>query len=228
MLWIGVLGGAGKMALAQTVTITDQGAISRDIVASNDQTLSLEGEGRTKIIAGNNNKVQIHGDCLSLKILGNSNSVEVDRVGNIQLVGNSNHVSYISAIEGESPAIANIGRDNEAVRVSALGSPAPSPTVSAVVENAGDIQVVVTTNDTSTHTVQKPRLRLVGSNNSVVFNGVAQELEIDGSNNDVEIDQVSKVVFHGSNNDVTYKQDLSSGEVVSEAHGSNNDVEKGD
>jgi DUF3060 family protein len=61
-----------------------------------------------------------------------------------------------------------------------------------------------------------------------VFTGVAQQLEIEGSNNDVEIDQVTKVIFHGSNNDVTYKQPLSSGEVVSEAHGSNNDVEKAD
>ena len=123
--------------------------------------------------------------------------------------------------------IANIGQDNEAKQIAALGS-ANAPTAAPSPEDSGDVELITLTNDNQTRSINKPHVKLVGSNNSVVFTGIAQQLEIEGSNNDVEIDQVAKVIFHGSNNDVTYKQPLSSGEVVSEAHGSNNDVEKAD
>jgi hypothetical protein len=224
-LSIGVLLATGTISPAQSVTsnapFTDQ-----TLIASNNQTLNLEGDGKPKVITGNNNKVQIHGDCSSLKVLGNSNSVEVERVGDIQMIGNANRVSYLRALGGENPTIANIGQDNEAKKVEALSSVNPSATASASAEESGEVQLVTLTNDNQTRPVNKPHLKLVGSNNSVVFIGVAQQLEIEGSNNDVEIDQVTKVIFHGSNNEVTYKQPLTSGEVVSEEYGSNNDVEK--
>jgi len=217
----------GKNSLAQTVTINSD-LLNQTLIASNNQTLSLNGDGKPKVITGNNNQVQIHGDCSSLKVLGNSNSVEVERVGDIQMIGHSNRVSYLHALVGENPSIANIGQDNAAKQVAAFdaANPSASPAVSSNGQDDGGVQLLTMTNDTSTQAIQKPHVKLVGSNNSVVLTGVAQELEIEGSNNDVEIDQVSKVIFHGSNNDVSYKQPLSSGEVVSEAHGSNNDVEK--
>jgi hypothetical protein len=136
-------------------------------------------------------------------------------------------VSYVRTLNGEGPTIANIGQDNEAKQVAAFAS-ANEPTAAPSQEDTGDIELVTLTNDNQTRPVNKPHVKLVGSNNSLVLTGAAQQLEIEGSNNDVEIDQVTKVIFHGSNNDVTYKQSLSSGEVVSEAHGSNNEVEKGD
>jgi Protein of unknown function (DUF3060) len=221
-LSIGVLMATGKIAPAQSVTI-DVPILNQTLVASNNQTLSLNGDGKPRVITGDNNKIQIHGDCSSLKVIGNSNMVEVERVGDIQMIGGSNRVSYVHTLNGETPTIANIGQDNEAKQVAAIGSdnaPAPSS------EDTSDVQLVTLTNDNQTRPINKPHVKLVGSNNSLVFTGVAQQLEIEGSNNDVEIDQVTKVIFHGSNNDVTYKQPLSSGEVVSEAHGSNNDVEK--
>ena len=128
---------------------------------------------------------------------------------------------------GETASVANIGQDNEAKQIAALGS-TNAPTTAPSPEDSGDVELITLTNDNQTRPINKPHVKLVGSNNSVVFTGIAQQLEIEGSNNDVEIDQVTKVIFHGSNNDVTYKQPLSSGEVVSEAHGSNNDVEKAD
>lgn len=226
VLSIGALMATGTITLAQSVT-ENVPVLNQTLLASNNQTLSLEGDGKPKVITGNNNRVQIHGDCSSLKVLGNGNSVEVERVGDIQMIGNSNHVAYLHALSGETPSIANIGQDNEAKQVSALGSDnfsAASP--APIAENNGDIQLVTLTNDNQTRAINKPHVKLIGSNNAVVFTGVAQLLEIEGSNNDVEIDQVSKVIFHGSNNDVTYKQALSSGDVVSEQHGANNDVEK--
>jgi hypothetical protein len=216
----------GNISLAQSVTI-DAPIINQTIIASNNQTLSLNGDGKPKVITGNNNKIQIHGDCSSLKVLGNSNTVEVERVGDIQMIGNSNHVAYVHALTGESPSVANIGQANEAKQIAALPS-ANGPEASAApsTEDNAEVQLVTLTNDNQTRAVSKPHVRLIGSNNAVVFTGVAEQLEIEGSNNDVEIDQVSKVIFHGSNNDVTYKQSLSSGEVISEQHGANNDVEK--
>lgn len=228
VLSIGALMATGTITLAQSVT-ENVPVLNQTLLASNNQTLSLEGDGKPKVITGNNNRVQIHGDCSSLKVLGNGNSVEVERVGDIQMIGNSNHVAYLHALSGETPSIANIGQDNEAKQVSALGSDNSSAASPApIAENNGDIQLVTLTNDNQTRTINKPHVKLIGSNNAVVFTGVAQLLEIEGSNNDVEIDQVSKVIFHGSNNDVTYKQALSSGDVVSEQHGANNDVEKAD
>jgi hypothetical protein len=185
----------------------------------------MNGDGKPRVITGDNNKIQIHGDCSSLKVIGNSNTVEVERVGDIQMIGASNRVSYVRTLNGDTPTIANIGQDNEAKQVAGLDS-ANVATPGPSAEDSGDVQLVTLTNDNQTQPINKPHVRLVGSNNSLVFTGVAQQLEIDGSNNDVEIDQVTKVIFHGSNNDVTYKQPLSSGDVVSEAHGSNNDVEK--
>ena len=226
LLSIWFLAATGEVGLAQSGNGAGQEIVTRNLVASNNKTVTLDGDGKPKVIAGNNNKIQIRGDCSSLKILGNTNSVEVERVGNIQIVGDSNRVSYVHGLGGDSPIVADIGKDNQITRAPALGSVSPSPTVQPAVETAEDVQVITLANDTSTAAVQKPRVRLVGSNNSVVLTGVAQQLEIEGSNNDVEIDRVDKVIFHGSNNDVVYKQDPSSGEVVSEARGSNNEVEK--
>jgi hypothetical protein len=227
LLSIGALMATGKITLAQSVTVNVP-VINQTLLASNNQTLSLEGDGKPKVITGNNNRVQIHGDCSSLKVLGNSNTVEVERVGDIQMIGNSNHVAYVHALNGETPTIANIGQDNETKQISALGSAAVSEASQAApsAEENGEVQLVTLTNDNQTRAINKPHVRLIGSNNAVVFTGVAQLLEIEGSNNDVEIDQVAKVIFNGSNNDVTYKQALSSGDVVSEQHGANNDVEK--
>ena len=227
-LTIVVLMATGRITLAQSVTIKTP-VLDQTLVASNNQTLSFEGDGKPKVITGNNNRVQIHGDCSSLKVLGNANSVEVERVGDIQMIGNANHVSYLHTLNGESPTVANIGQGNEAKQVGSLGAANPSAAISASPEDNGEIEVVTLTNDNLTRAITKKHVKLVGSNNSVVFNGAAEQLDIDGSNNDVEIDQVSRVIFHGSNNEVSYKQPLSSGEdVVSEAHGSNNDVEKAD
>ena len=214
----------GKISPAQSVTI-DVPLVNQTLLASNNQTLSLNGDGKPKVITGNNNQVQIHGDCSSLKVLGNSNTVQVERVGDIQMIGNSNHVAYVHALSGETPTVANIGQDNEAKQIAALAA-ANTAEAAPSAEDTGEVQLVTLTNDNQTRPVNKPHVKLVGSNNSVVFTGVAQQLEIEGSNNDVEIDQVTKVIFHGSNNDVTYKQSLESGDVVSEAHGSNNEVEK--
>jgi hypothetical protein len=225
-LSIGVLMAMGKVSLAQSVTI-DAPLINQTLIASNNQTISLNGDGKPRVITGDNNKVQIHGDCSSLKVIGNSNTVEVERVGEIQMIGTANRVAYVHPLDGESPSVANIGQDNEAKQIAALGS-ANAPTAAPPPEDSGDVELITLTNDNQTRSINKPHVKLVGSNNSVVFTGIAQQLEIEGSNNDVEIDQVAKVIFHGSNNDVTYKQPLSSGEVVSEAHGSNNDVEKAD
>ena len=216
----------GKVSLAQSVTI-DAPLINQTLIASNNQTISLNGDGKPRVITGDNNKVQIHGDCSSLKVIGNSNTVEVERVGEIQMIGSANRVAYVHTLDGESPSVANIGQDNEAKQIAALGS-ANAATAAPSPEDGGDVELITLTNDNQTRPINKPHVKLVGSNNSVVFTGIAQQLEIEGSNNDVEIDQVTKVIFHGSNNDVTYKQPLSSGEVVSEAHGSNNDVEKAD
>jgi DUF3060 family protein len=216
----------GKASLAQSVTINVP-VLNQTLIASNNQTLSLNGDGKPRVITGDNNKVQIHGDCSSLKVIGNSNTVEVERVADIQMIGSSNRVAYVHALDGESPSVANIGQDNEAKQIAALGS-ANASTAAPSPADSGDVELITLTNDNQTRPINKPRVKLVGSNNSVVFTGVAQQLEIEGSNNDVEIDQVTKVIFHGSNNDVTYKQPLTSGEVVSEAHGSNNDVEKAD
>jgi len=223
-LSIGVLMATGKIAPAQSVTI-DVPILNQTLIASNNQTLSLNGDGKPRVITGDNNKIQIHGDCSSLKVIGNSNTVEVERVGDIQMIGGSNRVSYVHTLNGQTPTIANIGQDNEAKQVAALGSD-NAPTAASSPEDTSDVQLVTLTNDSQTRPINKPHVKLVGSNNSLVFTGVAQQLEIEGSNNDVEIDQVTKVIFHGSNNDVTYKQPLSSGDVVSEAHGSNNEVEK--
>ena len=223
-LSIGILLATGKISPAQSFTI-DVPILNQTLIASSNQTLSLNGDGKPRVITGDNNKVQIHGDCSSLKVIGESNTVEVERVGDIQMIGNSNRVAYVHTLNGETPTIANIGRDNEAKQIAAMASaeastPAPSP------EDDGDVQLITLTNDNQTRAVSKPHVKLVGSNNSVVFTGVAEQLEIEGSNNDIEIDQVTKVIFHGSNNAVTYKESLSSGEVVSEGHGSNNEVEK--
>jgi hypothetical protein len=216
----------GKVSLAQSVTI-DAPLINQTLIASNNQTISLNGDGKPRVITGDNNKVQIHGDCSSLKVIGNSNTVEVERVGEIQMIGTANRVAYVHPLDGESPSVANIGQDNEAKQIAALGS-TNAPTAAPSPEDSGDVELITLTNDNQTRPINKPHVKLVGSNNSVVFTGIAQQLEIEGSNNDVEIDQVTKVIFHGSNNDVTYKQPLTSGEVVSESHGSNNDVEKAD
>ena len=224
-LSIAVLMATGKMAPAQQPVTVDIPILNQTLIASNNQTLSMNGDGKPRVITGDNNKIQIHGDCSSLKVIGNSNTVEVERVGDIQMIGASNRVSYVRTLNGETPTIANIGQDNEAKQVAGLDS-ANVATPSPSAEDSGDVQLVTLTNDNQTRPINKPHVRLVGSNNSLVFTGVAQQLEIDGSNNDVEIDQVTKVIFHGSNNDVTYKQSLSSGDVVSEAHGSNNEVEK--
>jgi Protein of unknown function (DUF3060) len=227
-LSIGFLLATGEITLAQSLTIKTP-VLDQTLVASNNQTLSFEGDGKPKVITGNNNRVQIHGDCSSLKVLGNNNSVEVERVGDIQMIGNSNHVSYVQTLDGESPTVANIGQDNEAKQVGSLGSVNPTAAVSASPEDKGEIEVVTLINDNLTRAITKKHVKLIGSNNSVVFSGAAEQLDIDGSNNDVEIDQVSKVIFHGSNNEVSYKQPPGSGEeVVSEAHGANNDVEKAD
>lgn len=223
-LSIGLLLATGKVSPAQPVTI-DVPFLNQTLIASNNQTLSLDGDGKPRVITGDNNKVQIHGDCSSLKVIGKDNTVEVERVGEIQMIGTSNRVAYVHSLNGETPSIANIGQDNEAKQIAGLGS-ANTPAAASSPEDNGDVQLVTLTNDNQTRPVNKSHVRLVGSNNSVVFTGTAQQLEIEGSNNDVEIDQVTKVIFHGSNNDVTYKQPLSSGEVVSEEHGSNNDVEK--
>jgi len=218
----------GKVSLAQSQSVTiDAPLINQTLIASNNQTISLNGDGKPRVITGDNNRVQIHGDCSSLKVIGNSNTVEVERVGEIQMIGSANRVAYVHTLDGESPSVANIGQDNEAKQIAALGS-ANAPTAASSPEDSGDVELITLTNDNQTRPINKPHVKLVGSNNSVVFTGIAQQLEIEGSNNDVEIDQVNKVIFHGSNNDVTYKQPLSSGEVVSEAHGSNNDVEKAD
>jgi hypothetical protein len=214
----------GKIAPAQSVTI-DVPILNQTLIASNNQTLSLNGDGKPRVITGDNNKIQIHGDCSSLKVIGKGNAVEVERVGDIQMIGASNRVFYVRTLNGEPPTIANIGQDNEAKQIAALAS-ANAPTAAPSQEDTGDVELVTLTNDNQTRPVNKPYVKLVGSNNSLVLTGIAQQLEIEGSNNDVEIDQVAKVIFHGSNNDVTYKQPLSSGDVVSEAHGSNNEVGK--
>lgn len=214
----------GKISLAQSVTI-DVPILDQTLIASTNQTLSINGDGKPRVITGDNNKVQIHGDCSSLKVIGSSNTVEVERVGDIQMIGNANRVAYVHTLNGQTPTIANIGQDNEAKQVDAMGA-ANTAVASPSAQDTGDVQLVTLTNDNQTRAINKPHIKLVGSNNSVVFNGVAEQLEIEGSNNDIEIDQVTKVIFHGSNNDVTYKQPLSSGEVVSEEHGSNNEVEK--
>jgi Protein of unknown function (DUF3060) len=226
-LSIAVLMATGKMAPAQQPVTVDIPILNQTLIASNNQTLSVNGDGKPRVITGDNNKIQIHGDCSSLKVIGNSNTVEVERVGDIQMIGASNRVSYVRTINGDTPTVANIGQDNEAKQVAGLDS-ATAPTATPSPEDTNDVQVVTLTNDNQTRPINKPHVKLVGSNNSLVLTGNAEQLEIEGSNNDVEIDQVTKVIFHGSNNDVTYKQPLSSGEVVSEAHGSNNEVEQAD
>ena len=224
-LSIAVLMATGKIAPAQQAVTIDVPILNQTLIASNNQTLSMDGDGKPRVITGDNNKIQIHGDCSSLKVIGNSNTVEVERVGDIQMIVASNRVSYVRTLNGDTPTVANIGQDNEAKQVSGLDAAnASTPAPSA--EDSGDVQLVTLTNDNQTRPINKPHVKLVGSNNSLVFTGVAEQLEIVGSNNDVAIDQVTKVIFHGSNNDVTYKQPLSSGDVVSEAHGSNNEVEK--
>ena len=225
-LSLAALVATGEVSLAQSVTINVP-ILNQTLIASNNQTLSLNGDGKPRVITGDNNKVQIHGDCSSLKVIGNSNTVEVERVADIQMVGSSNRVAYVHTLNGETPSVANIGQDNEAKQIVALGS-ANASTEAPPPDDSGDVELITLTNENQTRPINKSHVKLVGSNNSVVFTGVAQQLEIEGSNNDVEIDQVTKVIFHGSNNDVTYKQPLSSGEVVSEEHGSNNDVEKAD
>ena len=215
----------GKIARAQQPVTIEVPILNQTLIASNNQTLSLNGDGKPRVITGDNNKVQIHGECSSLKVIGNSNTVEVERVGDIQMIGVSNRVAYVHALRGETPTIANIGQDNEAKQVATVGS-ANASTPGPSAEDSAEVELVTLTNDNQTRQINRPHVKLVGSNNSLVLTGVAQQLEIEGSNNDVEIDQVTKVIFHGSNNDVTYKQSLSSGEVVSEAHGSNNEVEK--
>jgi hypothetical protein len=221
-----VLLATGKISPSQSVTI-DVPILNQTLIASNNQTLSLNGDGKPRVITGDNNKVQIHGDCSSLKVIGKDNTVAVERVGEIQMVGSSNRVTYVHALNGETPSIANIGQDNEAKQVAALDS-ANGPTAAPSPADNSEVQLVTLTNDNQTRPINKAHVKLVGSNNSIVFTGTAQQLEIEGSNNDVEIDQVTKVIFYGSNNEVTYKQPLSSGEVVSEEHGSNNDVVKAD
>jgi len=223
-LSIAVLMATGKMAPAQQPVTVDIPILNQTLIASNNQTLSMNGDGKPRVITGDNNKIQIHGDCSSLKVIGKSNAVEVERVGEIQMVGNSNRVAYVHSLDGATPSIANIGEDNEAKQISALGS--GNAATASPAAGDSEVQLVTLTNDNQTRAINKPHVKLVGSNNSLVFTGAAQQLEIEGSNNDVEIDQVTKVIFHGSNNDVTYKQPLSSGEVVSEAYGSNNQVEQ--
>jgi hypothetical protein len=224
-LSIAVLLATGEIAPAQSVTV-DLPVLSQTLIASNNQTLSLNGDGKPKVITGDNNKILIHGDCSSLKVIGKSNAVEVERVGEIQMIGASNRVAYVRSLNGDTPSVANIGEDNEAKQISALGS--GDAVAASPVADDSEVQLVTLTNDNQTRAINKPHVKLVGSNNSLVFTGVAQQLEIEGSNNDVEIDQVTKVIFHGSNNNVTYKQPLSSGDVASEAYGSNNEVEKAD
>jgi Protein of unknown function (DUF3060) len=225
-LSMAVLMATGKMAPAQQPVTVDIPILNQTLIASDNQTLSMNGDGKPRVITGNNNKIQIHGDCSSLKVIGNSNAVEVEGVGDIQMIGASNRVSYVRTLNGDTPTIANIGQDNEAKQISALGSGNAATAFPAADDS--EVQLITLTNDNQTRAINKPHVKLVGSNNSLVFTGTAQQLEIEGSNNDVEIDQVTKVIFHGSNNDVTYKQPLSSGDVASEAYGSNNEVEKAD
>ena len=53
----------GEITLAQSVTIQPP-VLEQTLIASNNQTLTFEGDGKPKVITGNNNRVQIHGDCL--------------------------------------------------------------------------------------------------------------------------------------------------------------------
>src|SRR5580700_6109142 len=139
-LSIGVLMAMGKVSLAQSVTINVP-ILNQTLIASNNQTLSLNGDGKPRVITGDNNKVQIHGDCSSLKVIGNSNTVEVERVADIQMVGSSNRVAYVHTLNGETPSVANIGQDNEAKQVAALGSD-NAATAASSPEDTSDVQLV--------------------------------------------------------------------------------------
>jgi hypothetical protein len=193
-------------------------------VGSNQATV-INADGKPEMITGSNNNIRIKGDCSNLRVFGSNNYVSVEKVGQIEMAGSNNRIEYVSGMDTSQPKITNFGADNEAKQVAALG-PGPSPGKDSA-ESDSSAQVIRGSNAEREEKVQRPRVRLVGSNNEIKLTGTVDELFIDGSNNEIQVDQVGHVYFHGSNNELTYATQPPGGSVKTDDNGANNVVQSG-
>jgi Protein of unknown function (DUF3060) len=224
-----LLGAAVFLATAWLARADDTGhqfTLPEGLFVGNNQQTVINADGKPQMITGNNNRIRIKGDCSNLRVFGNSNEVSVEKVAEIEMAGTSNKVEYLGGIDGPQPKIINFGADNEAKQVATLG-PEPSPGKDSA-DNDSSTQVIRGSNAEREEKVQQPRVRLVGSNNQIKLEGTVDELFIDGSNNEIDVDQVGHVYFHGSNNELTYATRPSAGSVKTDDNGANNVVQSGE
>jgi hypothetical protein len=109
------------------------------VMMANGESITEEGQGKQFVLTGNSNKVRIKGECQSFTVTGSDNQVELDRVGNINLIGKSNRVSYESALSGDEPVLSTFGSDDRITKrgiADTENKPAPTPSETAARQNA--------------------------------------------------------------------------------------------
>ncbi|WP_424951306.1 DUF3060 domain-containing protein [Deinococcus sp.] len=108
---LALLLGLTSAALAQSATMTVPG-LGR-VIAGNGSVQSLRCSGDALTVSGNSNRLTLTGTCTRLTVNGNRNVISAATVGEIVVDGNSNTVSWHTAIKGLKPLVNAPGSGNK-------------------------------------------------------------------------------------------------------------------
>jgi hypothetical protein len=90
-------------------------------IVKNKQTVThaCTGGNVQVLIAGNKNTVTLTGDCAKVSVTGNRNIVTVDGVGEVNVMGNKNTLTWKRGIGGKKAKVSNTGNGNKVRRAPA-------------------------------------------------------------------------------------------------------------
>lgn len=100
------------LAIALASTSHDVRAEKRGTTDNGKTIAFVCAKGDTIEVAGNNDTVTATGDCATVRVSGNQNTVQVDLVGAIEALGNSNTITWKRGPGGHDPSVSNPGNGN--------------------------------------------------------------------------------------------------------------------
>jgi len=102
----------------------DEGTRTQSSSSSSSSAVEVVGTARNQkvacsgntevVIKGASNNITVTGECKSVKVLGSANSVTVDTVGELEVKGTANSVSWKKALGGaKRPKVDSAGVENK-------------------------------------------------------------------------------------------------------------------
>jgi hypothetical protein len=222
---------AAQRVNAQRASIDVQGNVNAVVRILNGQTINEEGQGKKFVFTGNSNKIRITGDCASFTLSGSDNEVELDRVGNVNLVGRANRVTYLSALDAAEPTISTVGSDDTVTRrepaqaapaqqpppqtpATANAAPGTRPPGQDLIVNQSGIQLEKEMNGEG--------VTVNGSGNHLTLTGNVKSLIVYGAGCDIKTTKLGSIVLYGNGNRIFYSS--KEGKPVVTDHGEGNTI----